>query len=363
VQLDGPAAPGFNFGMTAPGDISHTPFQRRLGLVSATGGFRMDGWWIWCGSAIRGDDGRYHLFAARWPHELKFLPAYQSYSEIVRASADTPVGPFTFEEVVLGDRGSDYWDGRMTHNPVSVRWHDRYLLFYIGTTFAGPKPSAAELASGPPFYPWYRQIRIGVAVADSVLGPWRRPDQPLLHARPGAWDAHVVTNPSPCVADDGRLFLYYRSYIAERGCRLGLAIYEDLDRDPIWRSAEPLFDDAGTSFEDPFVFQTGGHWEMLAKDLTGKTTGELHAGTHLLSSDGIAWRPAPEPKAYGRRLRFDDGTERLLSNVERPFLLLDGHEPTHLYAAMAEGGASQAAAFDNIRAAWNGVIPLQRLDR
>ncbi|MGV2786981.1 glycosyl hydrolase family 43, partial [Clostridium perfringens] len=26
------------------------------------GGFRMPGYWIWCGSVIKGEDGRYHMF-------------------------------------------------------------------------------------------------------------------------------------------------------------------------------------------------------------------------------------------------------------------------------------------------------------
>ncbi len=339
----------------------HVPFADRLLPACTKGGFRQEGWWVWCGSVVQGGDGRYHLFAARWPHELRFLPAYQSYSEIVRATADEPEGPYTFEEVVLGDRGPAYWDGRMTHNPVIVRWRGRYTLFYIGTTFEGPKPTADELEAGPAFYPWYRQIRIGVAVADDPAGPWERPDRPLLVARPGMWDAHVVTNPSPCAASDGRLLLYYRSYIKERGCRLGLAVYDDpaaLGGEPAWRSDAPLFDTEGESLEDPFVWEAGGHFEMIAKDLTGATTGEWHAGAHLLSPDGFAWTPAPRPKAYSRRLRFDDGSTRELANLERPFLLIEGGTPTHLVAAMADGEPSKGG-FTGVVRTWSGVVPLK----
>ncbi len=339
--------------------IPHTPFADRLLPAVTHCGFAMDDWWVWCGSVTRGEDNRYHLFAARWPRHLEFLPAYQSYSEIVHAVSDTPEGPYTLAETVLGDRGPDYWDGRMTHNPVITKWRGQYLLFYIGTSFQGEKPTADELRTGPAFYPWYRQIRIGVAAADAPSGPWRRPEQPLLLARPGMWDEHVVTNPSPHVTADDRLFLYYRSYIKGRGCRLGLAIYDDLDAPPAWRSDAPLFDDDNTSFEDPFVFETGGHFEMIAKDLTGNTTGQLHAGTHLLSPDGIAWRPAPRPMAYSRVVTFDDGTTRELSNLERPFLLLEAGRPTHLFAAMGEGAEKVAGGFKGIRRAWNGVIPLR----
>ncbi len=357
--------------LRAPCGTPHVPFARRLRPAVAGGGFALEGWWVWCGSAVRGEDGRHHLFAARWPGRLKFLPAYQSYSEVVRASADRPEGPYRLEEVVLGDRGPEHWDGRMTHNPTVVRWQGRYVLFYIGTTFDGPKPSAEELAEGPAFWPWYRRIRIGFAESESVCGPWRRRDQPLLVARPGMWDEHVVTNPSPCVASDGRLLLYYRSFIRGRGCRLGLAIYEDLDAGPVWRSDEPLVDARGVSLEDPFVFETGGpagsgeagpagqgHFEMLAKDLNGAATGELHACAHLLSPDGLRWHLAPEPKAYGLLLPFDDGITRRLSHVERPFLLVEGGEPTHLFAAMAEGGQESAGAFEGVTRTWNGVVPL-----
>ncbi len=318
----------------------------------------MDGWWVWCGSVIRGDDGQYHLFGARWPQHLRFLPAYQSYSEIARAVSDNPEGPYEFVEVVLADRGGEWWDGRMTHNPSVVRWHDQYLLFYIGTTFDGPKPTAEELEAGPLMAPWYRQIRIGAASAESPSGPWQRPDKPLLLARPGMWDEHVVTNPSPHVASDGRLFLYYRSYIKGKGCRLGLAIFEDLAGDPVWRSDEPLFDGDDISFEDPFVFEIDGHFEMIAKDLTGNTTGEFHAGTHLLSPDGISWEPAPEPKAYSRSVLFDDGSTRELCNIERPFLLIQDAVPTHLFAAMGEGTRAHVGGFLGIQRSWNGVIPL-----
>ena len=32
------------------------------------GGFKMDGYWIWCGSVIKGEDGRYHMFSSRWKY-------------------------------------------------------------------------------------------------------------------------------------------------------------------------------------------------------------------------------------------------------------------------------------------------------
>ena len=80
-------------------------------------GFEMDGYWVWDGSVIKGEDGRYHMFASRWPKIYPMHPGWMIASEVVRASCDTPDGKYEFEEVVLPARGPQYWDGRATHNP------------------------------------------------------------------------------------------------------------------------------------------------------------------------------------------------------------------------------------------------------
>ena len=85
------------------------------------GGFRMDGYNVWGGSAIFApEDGRWHLFASRWPESLGHN-AWVTSSEVVRATADAPDGPYTFEEVVLGPRDPGFFDGRMAHNPTVHR--------------------------------------------------------------------------------------------------------------------------------------------------------------------------------------------------------------------------------------------------
>jgi lysophospholipase L1-like esterase len=42
-------------------------FQARLMPAKYESGFRMDGFWVWCGSVVKGDDGKYHMFASRCP--------------------------------------------------------------------------------------------------------------------------------------------------------------------------------------------------------------------------------------------------------------------------------------------------------
>ena len=173
----------------------------------------MEGYWVWCGSVIRGEDGRYHMFASRWPRALSFSPHWLTHSEIVRAVADTPAGPYRFEEVVLPSRGEQFWDGRATHNPTIHKWRDTYLLYYIGITYSGeaPTPQRPLKPSDPLRLVARASQRIGLATSKSVRGPWTRAGSPVLEPRPGKWDALMTTNPAPCVSPDGEVLLIYKS--------------------------------------------------------------------------------------------------------------------------------------------------------
>ena len=80
------------------------PFIERIKPAPKLAAFRLDDYWVWCGSAIQGEDGRYHLFASRWPKTVSFFH-WATNSEVVRAASDTPKGPYRFEEVVLAPQG------------------------------------------------------------------------------------------------------------------------------------------------------------------------------------------------------------------------------------------------------------------
>jgi hypothetical protein len=69
-------------------------FRRRLLPAPLNGGFRMNDYWVWCGSVVKGEDGRFHMFASRWPRGLSFSPHWLTNSEIVRAVSDKPEGPY-----------------------------------------------------------------------------------------------------------------------------------------------------------------------------------------------------------------------------------------------------------------------------
>lgn len=335
-------------------------FAKRLQPAITGGGYQDPDWWVWGSSVVRGEDGLWHAFVSRWPRALPFFTGYLAASEIVRVTAKNPEGPYHFAEVVLGDRGADCWDGRMCHNPRIIKVGDEYLLFYIGSTYEGPRPDAETLRTWQ-HCPWYERIRIGIARAPTPAGPWTRSERPDFDIDPAGWDCTVVTNPSPCLAPDGRLLLYYRSNIPEVGCRVGLASSADGGRSFQRVSDRPVVQLEGKPIEDPFVWHDGCRYQLLTKDLGGGITGEKHAGVHALSEDGIDWHLADNPKAWSRRLRWDDGREQVMGNIERPFLLMDADgQPSHLFAAVADGPGPQhgKAGFHFAQQTWNQVIPL-----
>ena len=96
-------------------------FQDRLLPAPVDGGFRNPGYWVWCGTVVKGTDGKYHHYASRWPRGLPFGPHWLTNSEVVHSVPATPEGPYQFVDVALPPRGAEYWDGQMTNNPVARR--------------------------------------------------------------------------------------------------------------------------------------------------------------------------------------------------------------------------------------------------
>ncbi|MFK7692033.1 glycoside hydrolase family protein [Paenibacillus sp. HJGM_3] len=326
------------------------------------GGFRMEGYWVWCGSVVKGEDGRYHMFASRWPKSLPMHPGWIVASEVVRAVADRPEGPYAFQEVVLPARGAEYWDGRSTHNPHIVKHKDTYLLYYMGSThpLSDPEPGDGYGLSDPRCIVGRANKRIGLATAKSVFGPWTRLDAPVLSTRPGKFDSFLTSNPAPCVNEDGSVLLIYkaRRYEGNTHGRMTIgAAYADHYAGP-YRvlSEEPIFPPDKFHLEDPFVWRSEDGYELIAKDMDGNVCGERHGGVHVRSRDGLHWELAEEPKAYSRHVRWDDGTEQVLGSMERPFLLFDEQgRPTHLFAAVSNG----KTGFGDATETWNAVFPLK----
>lgn len=335
------------------------------------GGFEMEGYWVWCGSVMRGEDGNFHMFASRWSKSLPFHPGWGVESEIVRAVSATPEGPYRFAEVVLPARGAGWWDGRSTHNPSIQRCGDEYVLFYVGMTHPFPSvPRGSALHQESPEWLCARaNKRIGIATAKSVFGPWRRRDRPILDVRPGCFDDYFTSNPAPCLNEDGSCLLVYKtrtyapppygedlpaSHIAS-GMKLGAAFAPHYSGGYRRLTEQPLFSDGGV-LEDPFIWRTSSGYAMIAKDWGGSYTGRVGDGVYAASGDGTHWT-VERGADFGLDIAWNDGVTRRMGNIDRPFLLFDeSGQATHFFFATNDGAE---AGFATLSRSWNACVPLR----
>ena len=289
-----------------------------IGPVAKGTGFAMDGYFVWCGSAIKVGDA-YHLFAARWPVATAFPEGYRQHSEIVRAVAPRPEGPYVFQELVIGPRAAGKWDSGMAHNPAIYKVGDTFVLYYIG----------ADVGSR------YRQI--GIATAPAITGPWTRRDQPLDIGL--ATDAN---NPAACFEPDGSVKLFWRTvdlHVCISTARTFAGPYTVANSN-VWPTAR---------LEDFFFFKRNNTYHIICEDNAGQVTGHERWGAHLISPDGLHdWRPAPQPIVYDHQIRWTDGTELQPRRRERPWLLIENDKITHLFTAVYDG-----------QRAWNQPVPLE----
>ncbi|HVE56924.1 MAG TPA: GDSL-type esterase/lipase family protein [Pyrinomonadaceae bacterium] len=327
-------------------------FRSRLLPANYENGFRMDGYWVWCGSSIKGDDGKYHIFASRWSNSTGFSPYWLTNSEIVHAVSDSPQGPYKFSDVALPPRGAEFWDGQMTHNPAIRKAGDTYLLYYTGTTYKGARPSkdnpvreedALKLEA-------HTGERIGLATSKSPYGPWKRLDKPILDTRPNSWEQYLVSNAAPVVMKDGKVWLYYKGVEKLRVHAIGLAIATCPTCEYKRVSDKPL--NMGVGAEDPFIWQENGKFKALMLDHERRFSPDKEI-FYAVSSDGLKWHVPRNAIAVSRNVLFEGGSTKRMNSTERPHVLIENGKPTHVFFATGE-------TIDGKRYTWNMAIPLKK---
>lgn len=284
------------------------------------------GWHLWGASPIRDDAGRVHLFVARWPVRARFDPGWRHDSQIAHYVGERPEGPFHFVNVALAGTGRG-WDAVGMHNPCIRRVGNRYALFHIANSWEG-----GRRGHGP-------NQRIGLRVADTLDGPWRKVANDGLALAPGAWCAGSgcgVNNPAFVQAPDGRLLLYFKAKPGPTGgVRMGVAVAKRLEGP--WRIQPRPVTANDRTIEDGTAFV----WQGRIRLLTTDNHGILERGGGLLwsSDDGLLFDPEPAHALHPLRVylggrapagaRFHYGRE---TKFERPQMLMEQGRPAWLYA-------------------------------
>lgn len=278
--------------------------------VPAESGFRMDGYWVWGGSMIR-VGSTYHLFASRWIKRMDFPREYRFDSEIVRATSTSATGPFTFEEVVIGERDSSYWDANMAHNPTIHKIGDEYVLFYIGSDFTTYRENSEYLLR-----------LVGYASAKSIEGPWERSEKHIIREE--------SNNPAVLVEDSRVLLLFrdapLRVVMAEADHYKGP--YEVVN-DNVWPDCK---------LEDFYLFRTKDHYHFICEDNVGEVSGHERWGVNLYSDNGVnGWKKYDPVVVYDHDIQYENGKTLHCVRRERPQLLIEDGKITHLITGVYDG--------------------------
>jgi hypothetical protein len=123
---------------------------------------RVGGYYVWVLVRSWRPDGKIHVFFSRWDAK-KGMGGWINGSEIAHAIADKPEGPYVGVETILAPRGEGSGWNDLSQSACTTI-DGTYCLFYMGNSNGRLIPNAS------------------VGLADSLYGPWRRPEKPLLEA-------------------------------------------------------------------------------------------------------------------------------------------------------------------------------------
>lgn len=317
----------------------NVPFADRLEPLGRILDLSAQGVVVWCCAPIRDPEGRIHVFFTRVPGPQEdWFRSFRVRAEIVHAVAAKPEGPYEVQEVVLGGSGqAGRWDAYGIVNPRIHRVGDQYALFYTAYEVPWPAHQVKEhiglLLS--------RDLKHWTKANDG---------QPILSpdvSTPGAWDDGVVNNAAFVQdAKPGRYCLYYRGVGSVWQYNIGLAVADSLCGPYQRIGPTPVIATAGLrtphgepfkGFEDPCVWHEGGLHRMLVKDM-----GYFRdpGGCYLESEDGINWG-APERGYYNARHYWNED-----GDLDTPLLLMnDQRQPEYLFTNRFTGGKGTGFVF------------------
>ena len=299
------------------------------------------------------DPSTYHLFVEQISGHCG-LKTFSCNGEVVHATSPSPLGPFTFRDVVSTD------GKRM---PVPLWYNASTLLLFLGSSFAnktrltgctegftpGTTPGKFDYC---PHNHSDRGVRSQADTGANATAPHLlaapSPDGPWRAVEGAPLPAGCVTH-SPVLAPNGSLY----DVCFETRNHRGFLLYESA-RDYVgpWvlrANVSGFWPDNATRGDNPFVWVNArGEWHALW---------HLYhlQGGHAYSADGVGWHGSPT-QAYNCSLRYAPNLPPLdgPSSCEGPQLVLDAaRDPVGLL--LARGGGRPGAS-DHV---WTSAQPIE----
>jgi len=289
----------------------------------------------WCGALLRdpADAGLFHLLSSDFGGCRGGLNIWLTGSRVIRATAASPVGPFT---PAWGAGGAEVAVAGEAHNPQAVRAPDgTYLLFdsYGGPDAGCPLEANYSTCRGvgspcaPKMPPGGGPGNITFHVAATPAGPW----SPVTAEIDYPCYSKNLT-PSPFFHPNGTLFivLHCDEDKTHNMCDLTM-VRAATWRGPFARVNDRVWDATGVAPhpEDPFAWtRTGASGQVSFHVVLHNTP----RGVHLISTDGLTFtmqqpldvhREPVGPFIFTENVTQADGTTFRAGRRERPFLLFD----------------------------------------
>ncbi len=268
----------------------------------------------WGGNILKGDDGKYHMFVARWPQDNTLrkgeISGHHTWfsSTVAHAVSDSPTGPYK----VIEDIGKG-------HNPEAYRRKDgSYVVGVMGL----------KHYSGP-----------------TINGPWREQETKIKYSDDEQFENN--SNRTYIVEDDGQVFMVNKEgFVFESA---------NADEDFIGLQAIRTSKRKNKSHEeDPVIWKDEVCYNIIMNECLGRVA------YHFTSKDGRSEWTREDGIAYTPDVvTHEDGHVEKWWKLERPKVLVDEFgRPTHMNFAAVDTLKSFDLANDN-HSSKNVVVPLR----
>jgi hypothetical protein len=298
------------------------------------------GYRVWCNSVIKGTDGKYHAYYARWPVKTGHN-GWMTHCEVAHGISDQPEGPFIHQSTVIASSNPEGWDVMNAHNPYALVADGKVLIYYISNDIR------EKLAQSPDGKLPREVIRnsqaTGVAIADSPEGPFRRLERPAVvpHGR----FKNIAVNPA-VIHRNGEYLIIIKGDDAkkERVHRIQLVGRSKNPDGPFTFLDKPVYAERQTEDACLWFDQTTGLHNMVCHVMGAPDL------AWFVSEDGDKWRRADQPVFMKKEFAMSDGTVWKPNRVERPFVLTDElGRPEWFYVAIKEGDIEGNIALKVVR--------------
>ncbi len=289
-------------------------------------------WYNWGASVIKADDGRYHMFYARWAKRYTFY-GWLGRSEVAHAVADNPLGPWRYVDTALAMNTEDFKQVT-AHNPKIKRFGGKYYLYYIATHGIKGDEKLLDMSktgySHPSWKPLRENQRTFVAVSESLNGPWKR--LPHVVVEPAKTIKTLTVNPAVTQGPDGTYFMIVK------GDKPGTEKFIRNQALATAKRPEGPFEIYHKAVIDTFDTEDTSMWYDKT-EMCFYAVYHAHTKIGLITSkDGFAWEKAANSPLTTKEIRFDDGSIFKPDRMERPFVLTDeAGKAIVLYVAIKKG--------------------------